>query len=98
LEALLTALPEPDSADVVIVLGAHRLGVERLLLAAAAPRLIAVVPPGELPEAAPTALSVLQRAVAPVIRGRGATGRNVVPIGSRSTPVAGVPRVGRAGA
>ena len=98
MEALLGEVPGPDSADVVVVLGAHRLGVERLLLTAAAPRLIAVVPPGEEPEETPTALSVLQRAAAPVIRGRGATGRNVVPIGSRSTPVAGVTRVGRAGA
>lgn len=89
IEALLAALPEPDSADVVIMLGAHRLGVERLLVAAAAPRLIAVVPPDAVssePVATPTALSVLQRAAAPVIRGRSAAGRKVVPIGPRPKP------------
>ncbi len=90
IDALLSAVPETDSADVVMVLGAHRLGVERLLLTAAAPRLIAVVPPDETPEESPTALSVLQRAAVPVIRGRAVTGRNVVPIGSRSTPSPGV--------
>lgn len=98
IDALLSAMPEPDSADVVIVLGAHRLGVERLLLTAAAPRLIAVVPPGETPEESPTALSVLERAATPVIRGRATTGRNVVPIGSRSTQASEVTSVGKAGA
>jgi hypothetical protein len=97
-EALLTAVPPPDSADVVIVLGAHRLGVERLLLTAAAPRLIAVVPPDEPADESPTALSVLQRAAIPVIRGRAATGRNVVPIGSRSGQASAATRVGKAGA
>ncbi|MDT7575334.1 MAG: hypothetical protein QOH17_1667, partial [Pseudonocardiales bacterium] len=98
MEALLSAMPASDSADVVIVLGAHRLGVERLLLTAAAPRLIAVVPPGETPDESPTALSVLERAATPVIRGGAANGRNVVPIGSRSTPTSEVTKVGNAGA
>lgn len=96
IDALLSAVPEPDSADIVMVLGAHRLGVERLLLTAAAPRLIAVVPPAETPEESPTALSVLERAAVPVIRGRAATGRNVVPIGSRSTPTPGLAKVAKA--
>ena len=86
IEALLTAMPEADTADVVMVLGAHRLGVERLLVAAAAPRLIVVVPPGAERQQTPTALSVLERAAAPVIRGRAATERNVVPIGPRPKP------------
>jgi hypothetical protein len=85
IEALLTAVPEPDSADVVVVLGAHRLGVERLLVAAAAPRLIAVVPPDAQRQEAPTALSVLERAAAPVIRGRVAAAGNVVPLRPRAT-------------
>ena len=69
LEALLTAVPEPDSTDVVVLLGAHALGVERLLVAAAAPRLVVVVPPDAPRQSTPTALSVLERAAAPVIRG-----------------------------
>lgn len=98
MQALLTALPEPDSADVVIVLGAHRLGVERLLVAAAAPRLVAVVPPGELPDETPTALSVLQCAALPTIRERPSPMRKVVPIGPRSSPVAVGSSARRAGA
>jgi hypothetical protein len=84
LEALLTAVPEPDSTDVVVLLGAHALGVERLLVAAAAPRLVVVVPPDAPRQANPTALSVLERAAAPVIRGRVA-GSNVVPLRPRAT-------------
>jgi hypothetical protein len=84
LEALLTAVPEPDSTDVVVLLGAHALGVERLLVAAAAPRLVVVVPPDAPRQATPTALSVLERAAAPVIRGRVA-GSNVVPLRPRVT-------------
>lgn len=72
LEQLLEMLPQPDTADVVVVLDATGLGVERLLLTAAAPRLIAVVPPGERPPVtAPSLLGVLHRAAALVIR-RGA--------------------------
>lgn len=84
IEALLGAVPEPDSADVVVVLGAHALGIERLLVAAAAPRLVAVVPPDAPRQATPTVLSVLERAAAPVIRGRVA-GSNVVPLRPRAT-------------
>jgi hypothetical protein len=86
IEALLNALPETDSADVVIVLGAHALGVERLLVAAAAPRVVAVEPPGAEQRKTPSALSVLEHAAAPVIRGRAVIGRNVVPIAPRPKP------------
>jgi hypothetical protein len=67
---LLGALPAPDSADVVVVLGAAQLGVERLLLTAVAPRMIAVVAPDEQPLGSPSLLSVLQRASALLIQGR----------------------------
>ena len=79
-----SAVPEPDSADVVILLGAHTLGVERLQVAAAAPRLVVVAPPDAPRQAGPTALSVLERAAAPVIRWR-AAGGNVVPLRPRAT-------------
>ena len=69
-EDVLGELPAPDSADVVIVVGAADLGVERLLLAAVAPRLVAVLRPGEEAEAAPSMISILHRAAALVIRGR----------------------------
>lgn len=67
-DTLLGALPAADSADVVVVLGASRLGVERLLLTAVAPRMIAAVDPGTPAEGAPTLLSVLRRAAALVVR------------------------------
>jgi len=51
--------------------------VERLLLAAAAPRLIGVVGPGERVNGAPTVVSVLQKAAALVIRGTAPAGRVV---------------------
>ena len=70
---LLSALPQADTADVVLVLGAAGLGVERLLLTAVAPRMIAVVGPGEHTDP-PTLVSVLQRASALVIRGRSNVG------------------------
>ena len=69
-DKLLSALPPADTADAVLVVGAASLGVERLLLTAAAPRMIAAVAPGERPESSPSLLSVLQRASALVIRGR----------------------------
>jgi len=78
-EDLLTTLPPPDSADVVLVLGAGGLGVERLLLSAVAPRIVAVVGPGDTRGESPTLLSVLQRASALVVRGRTSGGR-VVPL------------------
>jgi hypothetical protein len=97
MDALLSAVPPPDSADVVLVLGAAGLGVERLLLTAVAPRMIAAVGPGERPDGAPTLLSVLQRAAALVIRGRSSAGGRVVPFtygAARSAPAP----VGQAGA
>ena len=45
-ERLLAELPAPDRADVVVVLDAGRLGMDRALLAAAAPRIVAVAAPG----------------------------------------------------
>lgn len=82
-EALLDAAPPPDSVDVVLVLGAERLGMERLLLTAVAPRLVAVVTPGAATEDASTLLGVLRRAAAPVIPGpRPAPLARVVPMPS----------------
>jgi hypothetical protein len=92
---LLSALPAPDSADIVLVLGASRLGVERLLLAAVAPRLVAVVGPGDDRDGSPSVLDVLQRASALVIRGR-TTGGQVLPFNG-SAPRSAAP-VGQAGA
>jgi hypothetical protein len=95
-DALLSRIPPPDSADAVLVLGAAGLGVERLLLAAVAPRMIAVVGPEDVRGEAPTLLSVLRRASALVIRAAGAarTGR-VLPItGSAHWPAAAVRPVG----
>lgn len=96
MDSLLSTIPPPDSADVVLVVGAAQLGVERLLLTAVAPRIIAVVAPGETHESAPSLLSVLQRASALVIRGRTSGGGRVVRLdpGSRNAPS----RVGQAGA
>lgn len=99
-DALLEELPERDRADVVVVLDAGRLGVDRALLAAAAPRVVAASPPGSRSGSA-TLLGLLHRATALVIHGRSpeTTGR-VVPItpGARSLPVAGLGGVGQAGA
>jgi hypothetical protein len=94
-EPLLSTLPPPDSADVVLVLGASGLGVERLLLSAVAPRIVAVVGPGDDRGEAPTLLSVLQRASALVIRGR-PTGGRVVPF--NGGPARAAAPVGQAGA
>ena len=54
------------------------------LVAAAARRLVAVVPPDAPRQPTPTVLSVLERAAAPVIRER-AAGSNVVPLRPRAT-------------
>ncbi|MGH3629080.1 MAG: hypothetical protein ACRDRL_16790, partial [Sciscionella sp.] len=84
IDALLSALPEADTTDVVLVLGAARLGVERLLLSAVAPRMMAVTGRGERSDGTSNLLSVLQRASALVIRSRTATpgpASSVVPIG-----------------
>jgi hypothetical protein len=88
-EQLLDDLPPPDRADIVVVLDAARVGVDRALLAAAAPRMLAVGTPGARTGGA-TLLSLLYRATALVIRGRAAAapGR-VVPLtaGPRPVPV-----------
>lgn len=98
IDGLLSSVPEADAADAVVVLGAARLGVERLLLTAVAPRLIAVVAPGERPEGSPSLLSVLRRASALVIRGRVAAGSGrVMPITHTPSWVQAAP-AGRAGA
>jgi hypothetical protein len=94
-EPLLSTLPPPDSADVVLVLGAGGLGVERLLLSAVAPRIVAVTGSGEAQGDSPTLLSVLQRASALVVRGR-PTGGRVVPFNGGSARAAAP--VGQVGA
>jgi hypothetical protein len=97
---LLDELPGPDRADVVVVLDAARLGLDRALLAAAAPRLVVTAASGARAGAA-TLLGLLHRASALVIRGRApeTTGR-VVPItpAARPLPVAGHGGVEQAGA
>jgi hypothetical protein len=98
IDAVLSAVPDADTADVVLVLGAARLGVERLLLTAVAPRMIAVTGPGEHTDRAdtePSLLGVLHRASALVIRGRSAAPAQVVPlVAPRKVPAP----VGQAGA
>jgi hypothetical protein len=72
---------------VVVVLDAGNVGLDRALLAAAAPRLVAAVTSGG--RSGPgTLLGLLQRASALVIRGRaaGTTGRVVPLTGARSAP------------
>lgn len=71
-DRLLSALPAPDAADLVVVLGAGALQAEALLLLAAAPRMLAVV--GDEPRAASsgtTMLEVLSQASARFLRGTG---------------------------
>ena len=75
----------------VVVLDAGRLGLDRALLAAAAPRVVAAVPPGGRSGSA-TLLGLLNRASALVIRGRAgeAPGRVVqLTPGTRSLPARG---------
>ncbi|MBN9109658.1 MAG: hypothetical protein J0I34_12820 [Pseudonocardia sp.] len=69
-DRLMSALPGEDSVDVVLLLGAAELGVDRLLLTAAAPRLAAVVAPGVRGAEGPTLLGVMRRASALVVSGR----------------------------
>ncbi|MGD9985842.1 hypothetical protein [Pseudonocardia sp.] len=69
-DRLMSALPGEDTVDVVLLLGAADLGVDRLLLTAAAPRLAAVVAPGVRQADGPTLLGVLRRASALVVPGR----------------------------
>lgn len=77
-DRLLEELPPPDRADVVVVLDAGHLGVDRALLAAAAPRVVAAATSGTAADGA-TLLGLLQEASATVVRGRsaGADGRVV---------------------
>ena len=77
----------------MLVLGAAGLGVERLLLTAVAPRMVAVVGPGEQSDDSPTLLSVLRRASALVIRGGGTGGGRVV-LGAVGPPHHGSGRPG----
>jgi len=80
MEQLLGELPPPDRADVVVVLDAGRVGIDRALACAAAPRVLAVAGPGSRAGGS-TLLGLLYRASALVIRGRASTppGR-VVPL------------------
>ncbi|MFC5996057.1 hypothetical protein ACFQE5_17770 [Pseudonocardia hispaniensis] len=102
-DRLLEKLPGPDVADVVILLGAAEHGVDRLLLAAVAPRLVAVVGTSARPSRAPSLLSVLYRANALVVAGeqgdRSAPGQVVrLPTAGGSRPRKGERRVRREGA
>jgi hypothetical protein len=77
-DQLLEELPPPDRADVVVVLDAGGLGMDRALLAAAAPRVVAAVAPGRREGGL---LELMQLASAPVIRGRSADpASRVVPL------------------
>jgi hypothetical protein len=99
-DTLLDDLPGPDRADVVVLLDADRLGVDRALLVAAAPRLVVTSASGARPGAT-TLLGLLHRASALVIRGRAPepAGR-VVPLtpAARSVPVTDHGGVEQAGA
>jgi hypothetical protein len=97
-DQLLEELPAADRADVVVALDAGTLGMDRVLLAAAAPRIVAAVAPGGRTGPA-TLLGLLHRASALVIRGRAPeTPGRVVQLtpGTRSMPVceAGVEQAG----
>jgi hypothetical protein len=87
LPRLLSELPEADTADLVLLLGADRLSTAHLLAASAAPRLLAVgagFTSGPLPAVAPglrslsapteTVLSALRRAGVPVVVGEQSSG------------------------
>jgi hypothetical protein len=69
LEELLTALPGTDTLDIVILLDAAELGVNRLLVTGAAPRLVAIAA-GARRSGTNTLLGVLAQAGAPVVRGQ----------------------------
>jgi len=89
MERLLTELPPPDRADVVVVLDAGRVGIDRALICAAAPRMLAVAGRGSR-SGGSTLLGLLSRASALVIRGRSPeTPGRVVPLsaGARALPV-----------
>ncbi|GEL19644.1 hypothetical protein [Pseudonocardia asaccharolytica] len=102
-DRLLERLPEPDAADVVILLGAAEHGVDRLLLTAVAPRLVAAVGPGARSSRGPSLLSVLYRANALVVPADesdlSTTGQVLrLPTGGDSRPRKGDRRVRREGA
>ena len=83
-DSLLSDLPAPDSADVVVVLGAGALQADALLLTAVAPRTVGVV--GDEPRApssGTTLLEVLNQASARFLRGS-AAGRADAPSGLQS--------------
>ncbi len=88
MEQLLAQIPPPDSADVLLVLGADALGVEHLLLTAAAPRMLAAIGSGERAGSAPSLLSVLRRADALLIRSKNPSPppAAVVPISAAAQP------------
>ena len=89
MERLLTELPPPDRADVVVVLDAGRVGIDRALTCAAAPRILAVAGRSSR-SGGSTLLGLLSRASALVIRGRlpETPGRVVpLPAGTRAMPV-----------
>jgi len=90
MEQLLGELPPPDRADVVVVLDAGRVGIDRALACAAAPRVLAVAGPASRAGGS-TLLGLLYRASALVIRGRASAppGRVVpLPAPSRSAQAA----------
>ncbi len=89
-ERLLAELPPPDRADVVVVLDAGRVGIDRALICAAAPRMLAVAGRGSR-SGGSTLVGLLSRASALVLRGPSADvpDRVVVPLpaGARAVPV-----------
>lgn len=90
-DELLEELPAPDRADVVVVLDAGSLGIDRALLAAVAPRVVVAAGPGSRPGDG-SLFGLLQRAAALVIRGRSTDGAGrVVQLtpGARTHPLRG---------
>lgn len=101
LDELLRSLPQADTADLVLLLGAGSLDRENLLVAAAAPRLLAVdagfsetpvpdpVPGGvtRLLSSEDTVLTVLRRAGVPVLVAEVSPGSNTVAPVERSATV-----------
>lgn len=98
-DRLLEELPPPDRADVVVVLGAGGLGLDRALVAAAAPRVVAAAAPGAKADGA-TLLGLLREASAPVVRGSADSEGRVVALspGARSVALPERGRVEQAGA
>jgi hypothetical protein len=98
LEELLTALPGTDALDIVILLDAAELGVNRLLVTGAAPRLAAVAS-GARRSGTNTLLGVLAQAGAPAVLGQSpalGSGRVVhLPQPRRAQQGAGVESAGK---